>query len=196
MKKNRNHPHSFDRAEFFGAEPDFGMRHRHDGPPGPGALRRGRGRGFGRGPRARRGDVRAALLVLLSEGPRNGYSLMQEIEERTDGVWRPSPGSVYPTLAQLEDEGLVKTLQTDGRKEFTITDAGQEAVDARGDAPTPWDEVTTDGGPIQGEVGHLIRQVASASSQVLKAGNQAQLEAAKELLTDTRKKLYKILAED
>src|SRR6476659_7019069 len=122
MKNKRNQKRSFDpRADFFGGE-GFGSRHRHRGPSGP--RGRGRGRGFGRGPRARRGDVRAALLVLLSEGPRNGYTLMQEIEDRTDGVWRPSPGSVYPTLAQLEDEGLVRTQETDGRKEFKITDAG------------------------------------------------------------------------
>jgi DNA-binding PadR family transcriptional regulator len=192
-KNKRAHRHG-PHAEFFGEfGPGAGMRHRH-GPGGPHG--RGRGRGFGRGPRARRGDVRAALLVLLSEGPRNGYSLMQEIEERTDGVWRPSPGSVYPTLAQLEDEGLIRTQETDGRKEFVITDDGQKIVDERGDAPTPWDEVKTDGGPIQAEVGQLIRQVAIASSQVLKGGSTQQMEAAKELLTDTRKKLYKILAED
>src|SRR5215210_86537 len=76
--------------------------------------------GFGshRGPRARRGDVRAALLVLLAEEPRNGYQLMQEIEERSDGVWRPSPGSVYPALQQLEDEGLVRVAPGEGRKAF------------------------------------------------------------------------------
>jgi DNA-binding PadR family transcriptional regulator len=195
MRKNKeNKKRSFDpRAEYFGGESGFGARNRHHG---PGPRGRGRGRGFGRGPRARRGDVRAALLVLLSEGPRNGYALMQEIEDRTEGVWRPSPGSVYPTLAQLEDEGLVRTQETDGRKEFTITDAGQKVVDERGDAPKPWDEVNADGGPIQAEVGNLIRQVAIASSQVLKGGSKEQLEAAKELLTDTRKKLYKILAED
>lgn len=195
MKNKRNHTHSFDpRAEFFGHESDFAMRHGHRGPPGP--RGRGRGRGFGRSPRARRGDVRAALLVLLSEGSRNGYSLMQEIEERTDGVWRPSPGSVYPTLAQLEDEGLVRTHETDGRKEFAITDDGQKVVDERGDAPTPWDEVGADAGAEHQELGHLIRQVAIASSQVLKGGTKPQIEQARDLLADTRKKLYKILAED
>lgn len=121
---------------------------------------------------------------------------MQEIESRTDGVWRPSPGSVYPTLAQLEDEGLVRTQETDGRKEFAITDAGQKLVDERGEAPAPWDEVGAEGGSSQGELGHLIRQVAVASSQVLKGGSEAQVQAARDLLVDTRKGLYKILAED
>ena len=76
---------------------------------------------FGRGRKARRGDVRAAALVLLDEEPRNGYQLMQEIEQRSDGAWRPSPGSVYPALAQLEDEGLVRTTETDGRKAYELT---------------------------------------------------------------------------
>src|SRR5881396_519230 len=94
----------------------WGPGHRHHHPAGP---------GFGRRRRMRRGDVRAALLVLLAEEPRNGYGLMQEIERRSDGVWRPSPGSVYPALALLEDEGLVRTTEEDGRKVFTLTDAGR-----------------------------------------------------------------------
>ena len=81
--------------------------------------------GGGRG-RRRRGDVRAALLLLLAEEPRNGYQLMQAIEERSGGRWRPSPGSVYPTLAQLEDEGLIRATERDGTKLFEITDAGRE----------------------------------------------------------------------
>src|SRR5215212_9377682 len=102
--------------------------------PGAGRGRRGgRGRGDAgpwgfpghRGPRARRGDVRAALLVLLAEEPRNGYQLMQEIEHRSDGTWRPSPGSVYPALQQLEDERLVVTAEHDGNRVFEITDAGR-----------------------------------------------------------------------
>src|SRR5213079_3522103 len=90
------------------------------GPPfGP------RGFGGGRRRRMRRGDVRAAVLVLLAEEPRNGYGLMQEIERRSDGVWRPSPGSVYPALQQLEDEGLVRSTESDGRRVFELTEAGR-----------------------------------------------------------------------
>src|SRR3954447_3730370 len=92
--------------------------------------------------RMRRGDVRAALLVLLDEEPRNGYALMQEIERRTDGVWRPSPGSVYPALQLLEDEGLVRVAPEQGGKEYELTDAGRAEVEARGDdLGTPWDAV-------------------------------------------------------
>src|SRR4051794_27554760 len=100
----------------------------------------GRGGPFGRGGRARRGDVRAALLALLAEEPRNGYQLMQEIERRSEGVWRPSPGSVYPALQQLEDEGLVRQVEQEGRKLYELTDEGRAHVAERGDElAAPWD---------------------------------------------------------
>src|SRR5437870_11482793 len=111
-------------------------RHRHHG-FGPGSgfgyERFAPGGSFGRarGRRARRGDIRAAALLLLAEEPRNGYQLMQEIEERSGGVWRPSPGSVYPALAQLEDEGLVRSIEQDGRKLFELTDTGRAHVEER-----------------------------------------------------------------
>src|SRR5689334_14343021 len=95
---------------FHAMGPGRGHR-RHGGPPGWGGTR---------GPRARRGDVRAALIVLLAEEPLNGYQLMQAIEERSGGAWRPSPGSVYPTLQQLEDEGLVKAVERDGQRVFEL----------------------------------------------------------------------------
>src|SRR4051794_22557176 len=118
--------------------------HHHAAGPhsmGPGRGRHGRrGPGGPRGPRARRGDVRSALLVLLAEEPRNGYGLMQAIEERSGGAWRPSPGSVYPTLQQLEDEGLIRTTEADGQRLFELTDAGREQVAARpDDARAPWE---------------------------------------------------------
>src|SRR5690349_15091308 len=126
-------------------------RHRrHYGPGhqwaefGPGAGPRGP---RGRGRKARRGDIRTAALLLLAEEPRNGYQIMQEVEERSDGWWRPSPGSVYPALSQLEDEGLIRTEEHDGRKAFAITDAGRKALEARGeDATAPWEQ-------LSGEVG-------------------------------------------
>src|SRR3954469_9912376 len=113
-----------------------GRRHRH--------WAGGFGPGFGPGgPRARRGDVRAAILALLAEEPRNGYQLMQEIGERTQGVWRPSPGAVYPALAQLEDEGLVRAEEVDGGRVFTLTDTGRQHVEDNADAiGKPWEKVT------------------------------------------------------
>src|SRR2546421_8802153 len=94
--------------------------------------------GGGRG-RRRRGDVRLALLLLLAEEPRNGYQLMQTIEDRSDGRWRPSPGSVYPTLAQLEDEGLIRSVERDGTKLFELTDSGREHLAGRDEEVAPWE---------------------------------------------------------
>src|SRR5512142_172341 len=102
------------------------------GGPGWGPHRRGRGR-------ARRGDVRLALLRLLAEEPRNGYQLMQAIEDRSGGRWRPSPGSVYPTLAQLEDEGLIRSAEHEGTKRLELTDTGRSYLESRADTAAPWD---------------------------------------------------------
>src|SRR6185437_5866080 len=158
------------------------------GPPG----------GFrGRGPKARRGDVRTAILLLLAEEPRNGYQLMQEIEERSEGVWRPSPGSVYPALQQLEDEGLVRTVETDGRKLFELTDAGKQFVDERDkDLPTPWDEMTGGVSDETAEAASVMRGLAMAFAQVMQAGNKAQMDEATKALSETRRRLYAILAEN
>ena len=107
----------------------------------------GRGGPFGGGRgRRRRGDVRTALLMLLAEEPRNGYQLMQTIEERSGGRWRPSPGSVYPALAQLEDEGLIRAIERDGTKLFEITDAGREHARARRDGPRALGRIEDDPG--------------------------------------------------
>src|SRR3954470_9821328 len=162
--------------------------------PGGGHGRRGGGRrgrpgppwGFPghRGPRARRGDVRAALLVLLAEEPRNGYQLMQEIEQRSDGAWRPSPGSVYPALQQLEDEGLVTTATRDGGRVYELTDAGRTQVDERGDAPAPWDAAKADVGPGPSQLMRLVREVAMAAAQLVRAGDEAQVAQAQEVLRD------------
>src|SRR3954454_24991017 len=164
--------------------------------PGGGHGRHGgrRGRpgppwGFpGRGPRARRGDVRAALLVLLAEEPRNGYQLMQEIEQRSDGAWRPSPGSVYPALQQLEDEGLVRPGQADGRRVYELTDAGRAHVEEhREELGAPWEAFTRDVGDEMRELGGLIKDVAIAAAQVLRAGDEVQVERARKVLADAKR---------
>src|SRR3954470_17683212 len=114
--------------------------HHHHGPP-PWA-----GEGFGRRRRMRRGDVRAALLVLLAEEPRNGYGLMQEIERRSEGEWRPSPGSVYPALAQLEDEGLVRPDGAGTGRRFALTGEGSAYVEEhRAELGEPWANLGGDG---------------------------------------------------
>jgi DNA-binding PadR family transcriptional regulator len=154
--------------------------------------------GFGptRGPRARRGDVRAALLVLLAEEPRNGYQLMQEIEQRSDGIWRPSPGSVYPALQQLEDEGLVR-VAPEGRKAYELTDEGRAHVEQNAERlGAPWDDVKGDVGEGARDLMDAGRQFGVALFQVLHSGTDAQRDEAKEVLNEARRKLYRILADE
>src|SRR5271163_2382593 len=130
------------RGEFGG--PGFGF--------GPGGF--GPRGGRGRGRRARRGDIRTAALLLLAEEPRNGYQIMQEVQERSGGMWSPSPGSVYPALAQLEDEGLIRTEEHDGSKLFAITDEGRALLAERGaERPAPWEQ--TGGAAGAHELGRL-----------------------------------------
>jgi DNA-binding PadR family transcriptional regulator len=169
-------------------------RHRHhgfgSGPFGSGGGPRGRGR------KARRGDIRTAALLLLNEEPRNGYQIMQEVEERSDGVWRPSPGSVYPALAQLEDEGLIRSQELDGRKLFALTDEGRAYVQQRGeDKLAPWEQMSGDVSNQAHELGKLMREVASAFVQVMKTGSEAQMGEARKILVAARKDLYRILAD-
>ena len=161
------------------------------GPGGP----FGRGGGRGRG-RARRGDVRLALLRLLAEQPANGYQLMQTIEERSGGRWRPSPGSVYPTLAQLEDEGLIRSAESDGSRRFEITDAGREHLETRADEPEPWQPLDQEGENAITELAPLVIQIGKAAWQVATVGDDAQRARATEVLAETRRALYRILAED
>ena len=150
----------------------------------------------GRGRKARRGDIRTAALLLLSEEPRNGYQIMQEVQERSGEVWRPSPGSVYPALAQLEDEGLIRSEDSDGRKLFALTDAGRKLVEERGsDRPAPWDEMSGDISARAHELGKLMREVGFAFAQVMRTGSEGQMAGAREVLASTRRDLYRILAD-
>ena len=175
-------------------------RHRRHG-FGPGGREFGPGFGPGRGPRgrgrkARRGDIRTAALLLLAEEPRNGYQIMQEVQERSEGVWSPSPGSVYPALAQLEDEGLIRTEQSEGRKLFAITDAGRKVVEERGeDRPAPWEQMSDEFSPKAHELGKAMRDVAFAFAQVMRTGSESQIARAGEILAAARRDLYRVLAD-
>jgi DNA-binding PadR family transcriptional regulator len=185
--------------------PAAGHRHRHRrhgfGPGPLGDLGGGPWGGWGKGPRgrgrkARRGDIRTAALLLLAEEPRNGYQIMQEVEERSDGEWRPSPGSVYPALSQLEDEGLIATEEADGRKLFALTDAGRKLVEERGaDRPAPWQEMGGEQSDEVLEIRRLIREVTSAFVQVMRTGSPEQIGRAAKVLAGTRRDLYRILAD-
>jgi DNA-binding PadR family transcriptional regulator len=168
-------------------------RRRHHGRGFEGFERFGGPRGWGR--KARRGDIRTAALLLLAEEPRNGYQIMQEVEQRSDGVWRPSPGSVYPALAQLEDEGLIRTEEVEGRRAFAITDAGREALSERGDRPAPWDQMSGDLGDDVHALARVMKEIAFAFSQVIRTGGEAQIARAREVLDGARRELYRILAD-
>jgi DNA-binding PadR family transcriptional regulator len=164
------------------------------GPMGPGfAFPRG---GPGR-PRPRRGDVRLAVLRLLEEGPMHGYQMITELGERSGGAWRPSPGSIYPTLQQLEDEGLVTVAERDGRRTFSITDAGRAEVERTSEGRrAPWEELADEDHEGTRRLRASLFQVMGAVMQVAAAGDEGQVARAESLLKGTRKALYRLLAED
>jgi DNA-binding PadR family transcriptional regulator len=166
----------------------------HFGPPGPPLPPGPWGPGRGRGRRRRgRGDVRAAILALLAERPMHGYEMIQELEARTGGVWRPSPGSVYPTLQLLEDEDLIAGEEGEGRRRFALTDAGRAEAERQGQAP--WETVTAGVAPAAWSLRDAIGQIAQASWSVAGAGTEAQQARALEILHEARRRLYAILAE-
>ncbi|CCQ16587.1 Transcriptional regulator, PadR family [Rhodococcus sp. AW25M09] len=155
------------------------------------------GRGRGRGGRGRRGDVRAAILLLLEDRPMHGYELIQQIAEKSNGTWKPSPGSIYPALSQLEDEGLVLIDKVAGRKTAKLTEEGRTYVDDhRADLGSPWDDVADSVGVDARDLRALIGQLMGAAGQVAGVGTMRQVEQAAEILTEARRSLYRILAED
>jgi DNA-binding PadR family transcriptional regulator len=168
------------------------------GPPGgfaPGPL--GFFNLFRRGPRARRGDIRSAILVLLAEQSRNGYQIMQELEQRSRGVWRPSPGAVYPALQLLEDEGLIAADTSGSGRTFALTDKGREEATAQTDEnEAPWESVSDSAGSDIPEMFHLMKHVGAAAIQVAQTGSAAQVAEARKILAQTRKALYRLLADE
>ncbi len=175
-----------------------GFPGRVPGPPGFHGMGPWPGEPRMRGPRARRGDVRAAALALLAERSLNGYQIIQEIGERSGGVWRPSPGSVYPALQQLEDEGLIRAEPGEGgsRRGYVLTEEGQHYAEThQAELRAPWDDVAGGaGGAIQMRT--LLGQLSMAAFQVVSAGTDTQQAQARKVLADARKSLYRILAAD
>ena len=149
------------------------------------------------GPKASRGDVRAAILALLSEGPRNGYQIMAEIEERSGGAWRPSPGAVYPALSQLTDEGLIEPDESGSKRMFRLTDAGREYVAENPEmARGAWESSEQqEAWQVPGLFAEAAR-LGSGIMQLAKAGSPEQIRAAERLLEGTRREIYRILADD
>lgn len=157
--------------------------------PRPGGVRMGRG------------DVRAAVLGLLAEAPMHGYQIIHEIEERSGGSWKPSPGSVYPALQLLTDEGLVIADEANGRKTYSLTEAGRAEADAAGERPAPW-QSSASGSAARESSGRATAlpkagvELAQAAAQVARTGTPEQVQQAVAVLEDARRKLYSILAQD
>jgi DNA-binding PadR family transcriptional regulator len=180
------------------------MHHRHHpGHAEQAHLRefaRSRGFGYGRGgrggPRARRGDVRAAMLALLAERPMHGYEMIKELEERTGGAWTPSAGSIYPTLQMLQDESLVRGEESEGKRRFTLTDEGRAQYEEQAGEVSPWDAVTAGAAPEQIQLRASVGKLHHAVGQVFHAADAEQQKRVRELLDETRRKIYAILAEE
>jgi len=147
------------------------------------------------GGRMGRGDIRTAVLVELAEEPMHGYQVIQAIETRSGGTWKPSPGSVYPTLQLLVDEGLATATQEGERKVYALTDAGKEAAAEFAAAPHPsesrrgWDSE-------RAALPKAGAKLAQALGQVASSGSKEQQERAVAIIDDARRKLYAILAEE
>ncbi|MFC9919635.1 PadR family transcriptional regulator [Agromyces binzhouensis] len=152
-------------------------------------------------PRMGKGDVRAAVLALLAEKPMHGYQIINEIAERSGGAWKPSAGSVYPTLQLLADEGLITAEEEGGRKTYTLTDAGKAEAEASADR-TPWPTPPGGGGGgggrdfgMSGALPKAGIELAQAAAQVGRSGTPEQVKEAVEVLEDARRRLYSILAQ-
>jgi DNA-binding PadR family transcriptional regulator len=171
----------------------------HGGPGAPGgpwgAWWPGGPSGSPRGPKAGRGDVRAAILALLREGPRNGYQIMSEIEERSDGAWRPSPGAVYPALSQLADEGLIEAEESGGKRTFRLTDEGRQYVQDHPEAArAAWESMTQEPGEVPGLFVQAAR-LGGAIVQMAREGTPQQIHEAEATLEQARRTIYQILAD-
>lgn len=194
------HSHSRGRNENQGTRSAFGGFPRPfgspwGGPPWAGPMGGGgRGRGRGPGGRARRGDVRAAVLMLLTERAMHGYEIIQELAERTNGVWKVSPGSVYPTLQLLEDEGLVLAEEDGGKRRYSLTESGRAAATELPAGKSPWEEVMEGIDPAAVQLRETAAQLMGAVIQIGQAGTAEQRAEARTLLDETRRRLYGILA--
>lgn len=148
------------------------------------------------GTRMGRGDVRAAVLALLAEAPMHGYQIIREIEERSDGVWKPSPGSVYPTLQLLADEGLIGVEESNGRKTYSLTEEGRANAEATADRAAPWESQSSRDSGRSSALPKAGFELAQAAAQVGRSGSKAQVQQAVVILDEARRKLYSILAQD
>ncbi|MBH0128964.1 PadR family transcriptional regulator [Salinibacterium sp. NK8237] len=145
-------------------------------------------------PRMGRGDVRVAILSLLAEESMHGYQIIREIDKRSNGAWKPSPGSVYPTLQLLADEGLIEAHEADGKKTYTLTEKGHD--EAQAGRPAPWENSEAKDSSRPTALPHAAAKLAEAVVPLMRTGNPEQVEEAISVIDDARRKLYAILAQD
>ncbi|WP_426185979.1 PadR family transcriptional regulator [Microbacterium sp. TWP3-1-2b2] len=195
---------SFPTGAFGGSGSGQGGGSLFGGPGGPASaifdamdqLRKSFEQRTGGPSRMARGDVRAAVIALLAEEPMHGYQIINEIAERSGGSWKPSAGSVYPTLQLLADEGLITAEEQNGRKTYSLTGAGREEAEIAADKPAPWEAFSSR------ESGHLTAlpkagmDLAGAAAQVARTGTPEQVKEAVTVLDEARRRLYAILAQD
>ena len=144
----------------------------------------------------RRGDIRTALFAFLLERPGHGYEVMQYVQAKTNGAWRPSAGSIYPALQQLEDEGLVRSGVEEGRRVYHLTAAGRRDAKARvAERGMPWDHMV-EVPPEVAQMHRAVTELESAATEVMKLGGRKKIERAIEVVRDARKSLYGLLTED
>ncbi|WP_169580966.1 MULTISPECIES: PadR family transcriptional regulator [Microbacterium] len=147
-------------------------------------------------PRMSRGDVRTAVLTVLADRPMHGYQIISEIEERSGGTWKPSPGSVYPTLQLLADEGLITAEESNGRKTYSLTEAGRAEVGSTEGRSAPWEAPGRKDAARATVLPRAGAKLAQAAAQVATSGSPEQVQQAVEVLDEARRKLYSILAQD
>jgi DNA-binding PadR family transcriptional regulator len=186
MRHHHDHLHDHEHPETSTARARRGPGHRR----GHGPWGGGHG-GWGGGRRMPRGAIRASILAALREQPAHGYEVMRRLEEMSGGLWRPSPGSVYPHLQMLEDEGLLRSTDSDGSRVYELTDAGRAEAQ---EGPTPWQDAGGDDEVRALRVG--VGQLVSAAKQLAGAGEKDQIEKGVVVIQRARKELYQILAED
>ena len=191
---NRSNPDWIDRVhvELHERGARMGRRIHHSEHSRGGGHRRG----SGHRQRARRGALRLSVLTLLNERPMHGYELITELESRSEGRWRPSAGSIYPALSRLEEGGLVTLTESEGKRQFSLTDRGREVLgelrDAQGDdAPAPWDNRGTGG---RGDLRRHLSELVSQARQIGQFGTPEQIDRTRTILVDTVHQLYTILA--
>ena len=155
----------------------------------------GKGGPWGPGPKVARGDVRLGILFLLREEPKHGYQIMQELADRSGGMWRPSSGSVYPTLQQLEDEGLIQPTEATGKRVFELTEAGHEYLNGLG-TPAPWEQFSGTGHAGLTSLRDSAFQLGAALIQIAASGDDAKVEAARDIVADAKSKVYELLKEE